>query len=313
MCLGTPVPSLQRTVRAIDRLFQEAATGIQNCTDGSFSTRTYIRTRNKSTMSLLGTVHCHIPKLYTHKQAVLLSESRFGPEPASASSSCFRFCRSNFTKPRPSPLWVLADQPWVPQAMSFNSIDTPDPDECDTDTPPSLSQKVQFRINKLTKWVVSASVFFTLLARRCDAITQWYIIGGVVTAIVCRFLKFAINASRPVASYRKDPGMPSSHASALGFLSVFPFLMSSSSTLSWLLPIGGSFLAWLRVSQGYHTYPQVVVGWVLGTFMAVAWKAAGQVTLPVLTSSALGRACLGGACLFFMGFFALKNVLIRPK
>ena len=175
---------------------------------------------------------------------------------------------------------------------------------------PSLARAIQYRINKSTKWVVSAAVFLSLVARRFDAIAQWYIIGGVVTAIVARFLKFAINASRPDASYRKDPGMPSSHASTLGFLSVFPFLMMlETSRGAWLLPLGGVFLAWLRVTQGYHTYPQVVAGWALGSSMAVAWKSIGRVVLPSIMSTMEGRGCLGGAGLFFMGLFAVKNVL----
>lgn len=172
----------------------------------------------------------------------------------------------------------------------------------------NLPALIQYRVNKLTKWVVSATVFASLVARRFDSLTQWYIIGGVVTAIVCRAAKFAINASRPDTSYRKDPGMPSSHASTLGFLSVFPHLMMSSSW-AWLLPVGGAFLAYLRVTQGYHTYPQVIVGWALGSTMAVAWRSAGRVVLPTLTETSVGRLGLAGACLFFMGLFTVKNVL----
>ena len=173
---------------------------------------------------------------------------------------------------------------------------------------PSLPAALQYRINKLTKWVVSATVFASLIVRRFDSLTQWYIVGGVVTAIVCRFLKFAINASRPGSSYRKDPGMPSSHASTLGFLSVFPYLMMSNA-YALLLPACGAFLAYLRVSQGYHTYAQVGVGWVLGSSMAVVWQTLGRVALPTLTQTAVGRAGLGSACLFFMGLFAVKNVM----
>jgi dolichyldiphosphatase len=171
---------------------------------------------------------------------------------------------------------------------------------------------VQYRINKLTKWVVSATVLASLVARRFDTLTQWYIIGGVLTAIACRFLKFIINASRPDTSYRKDPGMPSSHASTLAFLSMFPYLMMTSSSspgYAWLLPLSGAFLAYLRVAQGYHTYPQVIVGWALGSVVAVGWQAAGGVALPALMETIMGRTCLAGTCAFFMGLFTIKNVL----
>jgi len=174
----------------------------------------------------------------------------------------------------------------------------------------SLPELVQYRVNKLTKWVVSGAVFASLVVRRFDSLTQFYIIGGVVTAIVCRAAKFAINMSRPDTSYRKDPGMPSSHASTLGFLSVFPYLMMmSTASGAWLLPVGGAFLAYLRVAQGYHTYPQVIVGWMLGSAMAVVWREGGRVALPALTGTPGGRAALAGACLFFMGLFTVKNVM----
>ncbi|MEO2193900.1 MAG: phosphatase PAP2 family protein [bacterium] len=176
-------------------------------------------------------------------------------------------------------------------------------------TPASLPARLQYRINKLTKWVVSASVCASLVLRGFDALTQWYIVGGVVSAILCRWLKFAINASRPGSSYRSDPGMPSSHASTLGFLSVFPYVMMSDNRYAWLLPAGGGFLAYLRVSQGYHTHAQVIVGWLLGTSIAVAWREAGRVALPYLAQTAAGRVGLAAACLFFMGLFTVKNVM----
>ncbi len=193
-------------------------------------------------------------------------------------------------------------------------IGTPASRTCTASTAPeddgsSLPARLQYHINKLTKWVVSASVFASLVLRGFDALTQWYIVGGVTSAIICRSLKFAINASRPGSSYRSDPGMPSSHASTLGFLSVFPFVMMSGNVYAWLLPAGGGFLAYLRVSQGYHTYSQVVVGWLLGTSIAVAWREAGRVALPYLARTVAGRVGLAAACLFFMGLFTVKNVM----
>lgn len=56
--------------------------------------------------------------------------------------------------------------------------------------------------------------------------------------------------------------------------------------------------AWLRVVSGYHTAPQVVVGWFVGTAMARAWHWAGTAcVLPAVhaghPSLAGGRAVVG--------------------
>jgi len=169
-------------------------------------------------------------------------------------------------------------------------------------------------INESTKWVVSALVFGILLGRR-DETTAWCIIGGVITAILCRMLKFIINASRP-SSIKSDPGMPSSHASTLAFLSAFPSLLVlqgqhglSSFLIAWSLPMGGIFLTSLRVILGYHTVPQVVVGWILGTTMAYVWLRFGiDLALPYLMSSMMGKLVLTVSTCGFMALFAVKNV-----
>jgi len=171
-------------------------------------------------------------------------------------------------------------------------------------------------INESTKWLVSALVFGILLGKR-DETTAWCIIGGVITAIVCRTLKFLINASRPPSSAKSDPGMPSSHASTLAFLSVFPSLLVlqaqhglSSFLIAWSLPMGGIFLTSLRVILGYHTVPQVVVGWILGTIMAYMWLRLGiDLALPYLMSSMMGKLLLAVTTFAFMALFAVKNVL----
>lgn len=171
-------------------------------------------------------------------------------------------------------------------------------------------------INESTKWVVSSLVFGILLWKR-DETTAWCIIGGVITAIACRTLKFLINASRPSSSVKSDPGMPSSHASTLAFLSVFPSLVVlqarhglSSFLLAWSLPMGAIFLTSLRVILGYHTVPQVVVGWMLGATIAYTWLRFGiDLALPYLMSFMMGKMLLTVTTLAFMALFAVKNVL----
>lgn len=167
-------------------------------------------------------------------------------------------------------------------------------------------------INDATKWVVSAVVFLILLLKR-DEVTAWCVVGGIVAAFICRALKFAINASRPPQAKKVDPGMPSSHACTLGFLSVFASAVmldaSVHTSVAASLPILGLFLTYLRVLLGYHTFPQVIVGWMLGSTIAVAWHGAGNLLLPYIMANSAGRIGLALVTGIFVGLFALKNVM----
>jgi len=172
---------------------------------------------------------------------------------------------------------------------------------------PSLSL-----VNDATKWVVSGVVFLMLLVKR-DEVTAWCVIGSIVAAFTCRALKFAINASRPPRAKKIDPGMPSSHACTLGFLSAFAsFVMMDQSmptSIAASLLILGLFLTYLRVLLGYHTFPQVVVGWILGSTIAVAWHAGGNLLLPQIMANSAGQVGLTVVTCIFVGLFALKNVM----
>lgn len=175
-------------------------------------------------------------------------------------------------------------------------------------------------INESTKWVVSGIAFTILISKR-DEITAWCIIGGVISAILCRMLKLMINASRPPNARKSDPGMPSSHASTLAFLSMYPSMMllehspgvevaTSNVALACSLVAGGVFLTCLRVILGYHTWPQVVVGWLLGSSVAIVWQYMGvNIILPYLMSHAVGRWGLTLSTCGFVALFAVKNVL----
>lgn len=181
----------------------------------------------------------------------------------------------------------------------------------------SATMKLLHAINESTKWVVSGLAFASLLGNR-DALTAWCIIGGVINAMLCRFLKFAINASRPSAARKRDPGMPSSHACSLGFLSIFVSLALYHSTadFGWfaslpvLPPVLGAFLTSLRVILGYHTVPQVLVGWILGSSTSWVWYHMGvNKILPLLEETIVGSYCLILATCTFVALFAVKNVL----
>jgi len=149
------------------------------------------------------------------------------------------------------------------------------------------------------------------------------LIGSVLAAFNCRLLKKVLNEKRPGGAIKVDPGMPSSHAQSLAFLAVsaalgiyeggshvaagetwkmlasfVPPLLggvgaairdTSSVSLPPLLAIlvvtFAIFLTWLRVKLGYHTTPQVVVGFGLGSSSALAWRYLGRTfVLPVVAA-----------------------------
>ncbi|KAL0745761.1 hypothetical protein Bca101_101738 [Brassica carinata] len=88
-------------------------------------------------------------------------------------------------------------------------------------------------------------------------------------------LKRILNQERPVATLRSDPGMPSSHAQSISFISLFTLF----SVMEWLgtnelsLSLAASSLHWLLtlVSQKLHTASQVVVGAIVGSVYSTLW------------------------------------------
>jgi dolichyldiphosphatase len=151
------------------------------------------------------------------------------------------------------------------------------------------------RINDSTKWIVSAIAFAYLLFNR-DLLSCWCIFGAVAASIVNKIVKHTLNHQRPHTSKKSDPGMPSAHANSLAYLSTFCALASSSQPLSeplgLLLVFGvpsiAIYLAWLRVILGYHTIPQVAVGWVVGSGVASGWWLLGsRRVIPYLVATAV--------------------------
>ena len=147
-------------------------------------------------------------------------------------------------------------------------------------------------INESTKWTVSMAVFATLAVRRDLVCTLW-VFGSIVAAIFCKIMKFAINEARPSTARKTDPGMPSSHANSLAFLSTFISLWAANSTSTFfsfssffgivVAPAVAVFLTWLRIALGYHSVPQVVVGYSLGASVAVGWwQVCVELVLPIL-------------------------------
>ncbi|KAF2600929.1 hypothetical protein F2Q68_00012593 [Brassica cretica] len=126
--------------------------------------------------------------------------------------------------------------------------------------------------NRLSKWVVAA-LFGSVLLLRHDGAALWAVIGSVSNSALSVALKRILNQERPVATLRSDPGMPSSHAQSISFISLFTLFSvmellgtnELSLFLSGLILALASYFTWLRVSQKLHTASQVVVGAIVGS------------------------------------------------
>lgn len=108
----------------------------------------------------------------------------------------------------------------------------------------------------------------------------WALTGSIVAAFNNKLLKKLINQARPAAARKVDPGMPSSHAQSLAFLTTYaiigvnalqiePFALSLVPCTA--IAMLGLFLAWLRVRLGFHTADQVAVGVAVGVVSASLW------------------------------------------
>ncbi|KAF8098040.1 hypothetical protein N665_0275s0011 [Sinapis alba] len=133
-------------------------------------------------------------------------------------------------------------------------------------------------VNSLSKWVVSI-LFASIILLRRDGTALWGVIGSVSNAALSVVLKRILNQARPATTSRTDPGMPSTHAQSISFISVFAVLSvmewlgtsKVSLFLSCLILASGSYFIWLRVSQKLHTSSQVVVGAIVGSVFCILW------------------------------------------
>jgi hypothetical protein len=68
-------------------------------------------------------------------------------------------------------------------------------------------------------------------------------------------------------------------------------------------------LATLRVTLGYHTWPQVVAGGVLGCALALGWAELGaRVVLPLCSKESAAATCLACATGLAVAVFAFVTV-----
>lgn len=160
---------------------------------------------------------------------------------------------------------------------------------------------VEYKSGELTgfvlAWFSMVPIFFaisllTLVVTRRDLTTIFYFFGFLLTEISNFVLKNLIKQPRPTSSRDKDSGsfskygMPSDHSQIMFYFSTFFILLvafrysiSNNRFTQLMLKgflIGGSILvavlvAYSRVYLEYHTYQQIIVGSILGTFFGSLW------------------------------------------
>lgn len=140
------------------------------------------------------------------------------------------------------------------------------------------SNRLEATLNHLSKWLMVALFSLVLILRR-DAKAIWIATGAILNVGLSITLKKILNQERPSSASKSDPGMPSSHAQSIFYI-VFVVILSmvdwvgmniSTAPLVGAVLAFGSYFAWLRVSQGFHTISQVVVGAVAGSIFCGLW------------------------------------------
>ncbi|KAL8047377.1 hypothetical protein ABFX02_08G237300 [Erythranthe guttata] len=137
---------------------------------------------------------------------------------------------------------------------------------------------IEATLNNLSKWLLAA-LFGLIIVWRHDAEALWATTGSVINTVVSIALKRILNQERPFSTSRSDPGMPSSHAQSIFYTLTFLNLSMVESfgvnvitaTVGGIFFILASYLAWLRVSQQFHTVSQIVVGAALGSVISGFW------------------------------------------
>lgn len=160
----------------------------------------------------------------------------------------------------------------------------------DTQDSPAVDERSLVLLNSINdsaKWVVTLTAGGVLLWHH-NVDVSWSLLGSIVTVFVCKTLKQLINLQRPKFAKKTDPGMPSSHASSLAYLSVYMALAwhPEQYLLAGLGLLSSVFLIPLRVILGYHSVPQVLAGTLLGAASAASWLFLGQTAcLPLLKAN----------------------------
>jgi dolichyldiphosphatase len=129
-------------------------------------------------------------------------------------------------------------------------------------------------VDRCTKWAVSLTVMATVAVEMGDGSCRaaFFVMGALGNAVVTKIAKKILKAPRPAQGDHEDilTGMPSSHASSLFFLATGA-AWAAGYPRSVFLVTTAAYLTSLRVTLGHHTWPQVIVGGVLGGINAALW------------------------------------------
>lgn len=180
---------------------------------------------------------------------------------------------------------------------------------------PSTLRKGLVLLNESTKFVVSAAALAVLLQQR-NAAASFALSGSVINSLAGKALKRVLNHARPAGARKADPGMPSSHALSLGYLATYgaAALLDSGSSGARLAALGlqalGLFLTALRVALGYHTMPQVIVGYGLGASNAlILHSLALSTVLPAMDALPVLKTALYAATAAAIALFAAQGAV----
>lgn len=135
-----------------------------------------------------------------------------------------------------------------------------------------------------------------------------------MSSILSKRLKLVFKEKRPGTSAEAEPGMPSSHAQNLSFLALF-FTMELNLpvAVNWTVLLIAVYLCALRVISGHHTVPQVLVGVLIGTILAILFSSIFSAYMYPIISSLLRPFSLTtrrvGFALLSLGLIRLFHVI----
>ena len=163
-----------------------------------------------------------------------------------------------------------------------------------------------YRLNASTKWLVAVANTLGIWTRVHCYEGPFVVVGAILAVYFTEVLKEILNHDRPVGAPFADPGMPSSHSLVSFFMAAAwtTLVLQSSPIASGLVWASASSIAFLRVICGYHSYPQIGVGALLGSSMGLAWAKLGT---SLSTHALVFRVSW---CFYIMGsgLFIVKNM-----
>ncbi|CAO3648872.1 unnamed protein product [Cunninghamella blakesleeana] len=133
-----------------------------------------------------------------------------------------------------------------------------------------------------TRYVVSIITFIITITLRFMHF-NYFVVGSCITAILAKLLKRSIKQPRPYG--QKGYGMPSTHSQVIMYFATYAVLVGYQLMPFWLITFICLFamaVVWSRVQLKHHTLSQVLVGTMIGIFMALLWFYGWSIVSPYL-------------------------------